>query len=187
MTDAEKIADGKVGIVHYTLRNDDGEELDSSRNGGEPLAYLHGAQNIVPGLEQALEGRAVGETFSVTVAPADGYGERSGEEQAVPRAQLPADVAVGMQLVMESPQGGRFPVWVTRLEKDEGFLTVDHPLAGQNLNFEVEVVGVRDATGDELAHGHAHGIDGTAAHHHHAPSRKRSLARKGNERRRKRR
>lgn len=167
MTEIQKITEGKVGIIHYTLRDDAGEVLDSSRD-GDPMPYLHGAQNIVPGLEQALDGKSVGETFSVKVAPADGYGERSGEPPvAVPLADLPDGIPVGAQLLVQTEQGHHFPVWVERLDAENGYLTADHPLAGQNLNFEIEVVAVREATADEQAHGHPHGLDGTQGHHHH--------------------
>lgn len=154
----------KVVSIDYTLKDEAGEVLDTSE-GREPVAYLHGAGNIVPGLESALEGKSKGDSISVSVAPADGYGERDPEMvQPVPRENFPpeAQVEVGMQFQAETPQGPRI---VTIVKVDEQEITVDanHPLAGKQLNFAVTITDVRDATAEELAHGHAHGAGG---HHH---------------------
>ena len=155
--------------MHYTLKNDEGEVLDSSA-GGDPMPYLHGADNIVPGLEAALAGAAVGDTVSVVVPPAEGYGERSGiPDQAVPRDQFPAEMEIEpeMQFIADADDGEMIPVWVTRVTTDEVYLTSEHPLAGENLHFEIDVVGVREPTESEREHGHPHGVDGTDEHHHH--------------------
>lgn len=157
------IAADKVVLIHYTLKNDDGEILDSSQEGGEPLAYLHGHQNIVPGLEAALEGLKVGDSKDVVVSPEEGYGPRMDEAiQKVPQAEFPTEIPreVGLQIFAEGPGGQHFPLWIVAIDDD--FVTVDgnHPLAGQTLNFSVEVVEIRDASAEELEHGHVHGPGG---------------------------
>ena len=154
----------KVVSIEYTLTDDDGDVLDSSRGRG-PLSYLHGAGNIVPGLERAIEGKRTGETLSVVVPPADGYGDHDPElVQPVPRDRFPAgvEVEVGDEFEARTPAGPRL---VSVIDVDEENVTIDanHPLAGRALHFEVEVVDVRDATAEELRHGHAHGPGG---HHH---------------------
>jgi FKBP-type peptidyl-prolyl cis-trans isomerase SlyD len=185
MTESALLIPGQVGIIHYTLRDDAGEVLDSSAD-GEPMAYLHGGGNIVPGLEKALEGKAVGDKVTVSVPPEDGYGLPSGVEPTpMPLSQLPPGAGVGAQLIVQNDKGGRRPVWISRIEGNQGFLSFDHPLSGKTLHFTCEVVGIRPATADEKTHGHAHGVDGRSGHHHHhdsapgrAPTGKRSLARK---------
>lgn len=164
---ASTAGDGKVVSIHYTLKDDDGDVVDSS-SGGEPLDYLHGAGNIVPGLEAAMIGRGIGDKFKVTVAPADGYGEVvGGGPRVVPRSAFPDEVELeeGMQFFVRGPDGEPFPVWVAGVKGDEVLIDANHPLAGENLNFEVEVVGIRDATKEEVEHGHPHGPDGHGHHH----------------------
>jgi FKBP-type peptidyl-prolyl cis-trans isomerase SlyD len=158
---------GKVVIIHYTLTDDAGEVLDSS-DGSEPLAYLHGEGNIVDGLEEALDGKAVGDAIQVSVPPEKGYGERQDTElQAVPRDAFPDDMDIepGMQFMVETDEGVA-PVWIDSVEGDQVFLDGNHPLAGVTLHFAAKIVDVRDATADEKAHGHPHGLDGTGGHHH---------------------
>jgi len=165
MTDHSSIADGLVVSIHYTLRDDTGELLDTS-SGDEPLVYLHGAENIVPGLERALDGHTVGDRLTVEVAPADGYGEATSKgPQAVPRDQFPADADLfaGMQIYAETESGDGFPLWIVEVSDDQVMLDSDHPLAGATLHFEVEVTEIRPATAEEIAHGHPHGPGG---HHH---------------------
>jgi len=161
----EVIADEHVVLIHYTLSNAAGEPLDSSRE-GPPLAYLHGAGNLVPGLEREMTGRAVGDSFDVVVPAKEGFGERLHDPFAIPRDKFPSDMEIqpGMDLMMEDASGNRMPLWV--LEADEQAVKVDpnHPLAGLELHFAVEVVSIREATADELDHGHPHGPDGQ--HHH---------------------
>lgn len=157
-----------VVLIHYTLRNDEGEELDSSA-GGEPLPYLQGHGNIVPGLERALEGKAVGFKGIIVVAPEDAYGELDGSDpQGVPRDAFPEELELeeGMQFVVENDLGEQIPVWVIGVEGDEILLDTNHPLAGEELHFEIEVVGIRAATAEELQHGHPHGVGGDEGHHH---------------------
>lgn len=160
------ISEDHVGIIHYTLRNDAGVVLESSV-GGEPLVYLHGHRNIVPGLEAALVGKAAGDTLSVSVAPADGYGELQGDgPQRIRRNELPkdADIHVGMPLHGEDGKGNYFTLWVTEAKGAWVWVDINHPLAGQTLHFEVEVVNVRAALAEESAQGHAFGVDGAASH-----------------------
>jgi FKBP-type peptidyl-prolyl cis-trans isomerase SlyD len=153
-----------VVSMHYTLKNDAGGVIDSS-SGGEPLAYLHGAGNIVPGLEKALEGKQAGDQLSVKVAPEEGYGVRDEAlVQQVPRRAFQGvrDIKPGMRFNAQSAQG---PMQVTVTGVQGDLVTIDgnHDLAGQTLNFEVEVTSVREATAEELMHGHVHGPGG---HHH---------------------
>ena len=158
------IGPDQVVSIHYTLRDDAGEVIDRSAE-GEPLAYLHGHGNLVPGLERELEGKNSGDRLSVTVAPVDGYGDYDQQlVQKIPRRSLRgvSQVRVGMQLHAHTPEGAR-TVTVTQIAGDMITIDANHPLAGKNLNFEVEVAAVRPATEEELAHGHVHGAGG---HHH---------------------
>lgn len=159
-----QIAKNRVVSFHYTLRDEQGNLLDSSGARG-PLSYLHGKNNIIPGLEQALAGKAAGDKVEITVPPEQGYGARSEAlVQIVPRARFTesAEITPGMQMRATGPQGARI-VTVLRVERD--FVTVDanHPLAGRTLHFSVEIAEVRKATNEEIAHGHVHGAGG---HHH---------------------
>lgn len=151
------IADNDVVTIHYTLKDEADKVIDSS-TGGEPLAYLHGHGNIVPGLERELSGRSVGDRLQVRVPAAEGYGEYDRAlVQKVPRRALQgiANLRVGLRL-----QAGQQAVTVTHLAGDMVTLDGNHPLAGQNLHFEVEITAVRPATEEELAHGHVHGDGG---------------------------
>lgn len=166
---ANPIADGHVVFLHYTLKNAKGDVLDEAGS-DDPLFYLHGAENIVPGLERELTGKQVGDRLEITVAPEDGYGERSGPgPQAVPRTSFPDDMEIepGMPFLAEGEDGRPFPVWVASVDAKTVMVDRNHPLAGETLHFEVEVVRTRQATEDELAHGHPHGPEGTEQHHHH--------------------
>ena len=155
------IKQNSVVTLHYVLKDDAGKTLDRSEE-GEPLAYLHGHGNLVPGLERELEGKSAGDKLSVRVTPAEGYGEHSDElVQQVPRRALKgiAKITVGMRLQAHTAEGPR-PVTVTRVAGDMITLDGNHPLAGQNLNFDIAIDDVRDATEEELAHGHVHGPGG---------------------------
>jgi FKBP-type peptidyl-prolyl cis-trans isomerase SlyD len=159
----EIIAD-RVVTIHYTLKDDAGDVLDSSA-GGEPLAYIQGHGNLVPGLEKALEGKQGGHTLAVAVAPEDGYGRRDEAlVQRVPKRSLQGagDIRKGMQFQAHTEDGVRL-FTVMAVVGDMVTLDGNHPLADQTLHFDVEVVGVRDATTEELEHGHVHGAGG---HHH---------------------
>jgi len=164
---SEIIADNHAVTIEYTLRNTDGEVLDSS-DSDEPLTYLHGFANIVPGLEAALTGKAVGDSVQVVIAPADAYGEHDPEGvQIIPRDVFPAEanVTVGDAFTAELEDDNFVTLHVVGIE--EGGIKVDmnHPLAGETLHFDVKVIGIRAASAHELAHGHAHGADGHAEHH----------------------
>jgi FKBP-type peptidyl-prolyl cis-trans isomerase SlyD len=156
-----QIAKDKVVSIDYTLTGSGGDVIDSSQ-GQEPLTYLHGAGNIIPGLEQALEGKSAGDQVNATVPPEQGYGQKNPAlVQPVPRAQFPGvnDIAVGMQFQAQTNHGPRV-VTVVGVDPDNVTVDANHPLAGETLNFDVKVVGVRDATQQELDHKHAHGPGG---------------------------
>ncbi len=159
------VEEKKVVSFHYTLKNAEGEEIETSRD-GEPMAYLHGAKNIIVGLESAMEGRDAGDSFTVTVPPEAAYGERVDNIQRISSKHLgKKKVKPGDILSLSTRQG---PVQVTVVKVGRFNVDVDanHPLAGQTLTFDVEITGVRDATPEELDHGHAHGPDGHAGHDH---------------------
>ncbi len=161
-----KIADGCVVEIEYTLRDDDGEVIDSSSEEGT-LHYLHGQGQIVPGLQRVPEGRVAGDAVSVLVAPEEGYGPHFPDRVVtVPRNRLPADEEpeVGMVLEGNGPSGETLLLRVVEVTDEGVTLDANHPLAGENLHFEVTVRAIREATEQELQHGHAHGPDG---HHHH--------------------
>ncbi len=160
-----KIAENCVVSIHYRLTDDEGEELDSSAE-GEPLVYLHGADNIIPGLEDALEGREVGDQLEVVVQPEDAYGPVDPEMvQTVPRSAFKGaeKLEPGMQFQMKDPEGQVQVVTVQEVGSKEVTIDANHPLAGQVLHFAVTVEAVRAATAAELDHGHVHGEHG---HHH---------------------
>ena len=156
------IATNKAVSIEYTLTNDDGDVIDSSA-GGAPLVYLQGAGNIIPGLEKALEGKAVGEELTVTVEPEDAYGEYSAELVSTLSASMFEGVdqlEVGMQFHASAPDGQMQIVTIRDLDGDDVTVDGNHPLAGQRLTFKVKVVAVRDASEEEVAHGHVHGEGG---------------------------
>ena len=155
-----KIQNNSVVSFHYSLTDDDGINIDSSE-GKEPLDYLHGAGNIIPGLEKALEGKEVGDSLTVAVSAAEGYGEVQKELiQEVPREAFQGidSIELGMQFEAQTGQGGSVPVTVIAVTEE--IVTVDgnHPLAGKNLNFDVTIEEIREASEEELAQGHVHGL-----------------------------
>ncbi|HET7922135.1 MAG TPA: peptidylprolyl isomerase [Gammaproteobacteria bacterium] len=159
-----QIARNTVVSIDYTLTDDTGAVLDSS-NGQAPLAYLHGAGNIIAGLEEALEGKETGTELKVTVAPEKGYGPRNESmTQKVPRKMFDTEQEIkpGMRFHADSDHGPHTVV-VTAVDAEHVTVDGNHPLAGKQLNFEVKVVEVRAATEEELSHGHVHGAGG---HHH---------------------
>lgn len=154
-----------VVTIHYQLTLDDGTIADSSFQ-GEPLVYLHGRGDIVPGLERQLAGRRSGDRFEAVVAPDEGYGDFDPDAfHALPRDAFPKDARIerGMGFHSQDDEGGIVPMFIQDVRDDEVVVTTNHPLAGQRLNFTIEILGVRMATPDELAHGHVHGPGG---HHH---------------------
>ena len=159
-----QIAADSVVLIHYTLKDDDGKVIDSS-DGGEPLAYIQGHGNLVPGLEKALEGKKDGDAVAVTLSPADGYGTRNDSlVQRVPKRSLQGsgEIRKGMQFQAQTDEGLRV-FTVTAVVGDMVSLDGNHPLADQTLHFDVQIVSVRAATAEELEHGHVHGAGG---HHH---------------------
>ncbi len=159
-----KVQKDAVVTIDYTLKNDDGEVLDSSKENGE-LSYLHGHQGIVEGLEEALEGKTEGEKVEATLDPEKAYGLR--DERLlfdVGRDRMPddADLEVGMQFLAQGQDGSQRPVTVAAIGDDKVTLDGNHPLAGERLHFDVTINGVREASDEEIDHGHVH--DGS--HHH---------------------
>jgi len=154
------IEKNKVVSIDYRLVDDDGDLIDSSED-GEPLVYLHGKGNIIPGLERQLEGKKAGDNLSCVITAADGYGERDDSLIfTVGKDEFEGtDVAVGMQFEAHGEDGAQI-VTVVGIEGDEVKVDANHPLAGENLHFTVKVVEVREASAEELTHGHVHG-----AHH----------------------
>lgn len=158
------ISKDKVVQFYYTLKDEAGQTLESNV-GADPVAYLHGHKNMMPGVEKALEGREAGEEFAVTLPPEETYGlRREDSEQRVPTKHLMGAKKwkPGMMAVVQTEQGQR---QVTVVKVGKFMVTVDtnHPMAGKTLTFDMIVADVRDATSEEIAHGHAHGIGG---HHH---------------------
>lgn len=157
-----QIEKNKVVSMHYTGKLDDGSVFDSSQ-GKEPLEFIYGVGMIIPGLEEGIEGLSAGDKKSVENIPSEkAYGQRQDEAmQEVPKDQLPQDVELkeGMQLAAQGPQG-TIPVTLAQIKDDSVVVDFNHPLAGKNLSFEVEIVEVRDATKEELEHGHVHGPNG---------------------------
>lgn len=159
-----KITHNSAVSFHYRLTDEHGTLLDASDN--QPLVYLHGHHNIIVGLEKALEGKSVGDEFSVTVEPSEAYGEYYPEAvQQIPREYFQGvdKIEVGMQFQSQNEHGQ--PMLVQVAAVDDKTVTVDanHPLAGKSLTFAVKIVDIREASAEEIAHGHIHGVGG---HHH---------------------
>lgn len=159
-----QISKGKVVSVDYTLTDDSGRVLDTNKGQG-PLLYLHGVGGIVPGLERALEGRSPGDSVKVDVEPHDAYGVRDESQvETLPRSAFKVidDLAPGMQFHGSDGEHQRL-ITILSVDKDTVRVDANHPLAGKTLRFDVTILDVRDASPDEIEHGHAHGPDG---HHH---------------------
>lgn len=166
MSEALKVKDGVVVTLDYTLRLDDGEVIDSSEDEG-PLEYLHGYGQIIPGLEKALAGLGVGDRKTVVVPPNEAYGEVDMDAfEIVPRTMFPDDLELeeGLELSLRDVETDEpFDATIAEIRETEVMLDFNHPLAGETLHFEVHIPAIRQATAEELSHGHAHGTDG---HHH---------------------
>ena len=159
-----QIADQKVVTIDYTLTDNEGRVIDKSSDG--TFAYLHGASNIIPGLENALAGKSAGDELTVSVSPDQGYGMRDeAMMQQVPKSMFEdaSQIAVGTQFHAQGPNGEVLVVTVKDVQDEHVVVDANHPLAGVDLNFDVKVVDVRDASEEEVAHGHVHGPEG---HHH---------------------
>ncbi len=153
------ITDNKVVSIHYNVVDADSDENIDSSDGRDPMVYLHGARNIIPGLEQALEGKAEGDAFDVTVAAAEAYGEHSQDRvQKVPREAFAeiGEVQPGLKVTAQTEMGP-IELLVTEVGDEEVTVDANHPLAGKNLKFSVRVESVRDASEEEITHGHVHG------------------------------
>lgn len=157
------IADGHVVEIEYTLTADDGQTLDSSK-GEEPLAFIIGQQNIIPGLEKEVIGKSKGDAFKVTIQPKDAYGVRDEKMvQAVPKKEFGTDIdkiEIGTQFQLQDQNGQMVIASAIEITENEIVLDANHPLAGETLHFDVEIVGVRAATEEELSHGHVHSEGG---------------------------
>ena len=156
-----QISDSKVVTLNYTLKDDDGNLIDESKDG--QFVYLHGAQNIIPGLEIALSDKTKGDKVSIRIEPKDGYGEYSESMiQNVDKAMFDVEqeLEVGQQFHAQTPEGQMITVTIKAVEDDEITVDGNHPLAGVHLNFDVEIMDVRDASPEEVEHGHVHGPGG---------------------------
>lgn len=152
--------------MHYTLKNDQGNVIDSSQ-GRNPLAYIQGIGNLIPGLEKELEGKETGAKVSAVIAPINAYGEKQDNlVQKVPKSgfqgESDEELEVGMQVQVNTNSETSIAT-VTDISGDDVTLDLNHPLAGVTLHFDIEIMDIREATKDELAHGHVHGPGG---HHH---------------------
>jgi FKBP-type peptidyl-prolyl cis-trans isomerase SlyD len=158
-------AANKVVKMHYSVTDNDNNSIDNSFD-GEPLIFIVGTGYLIPGLEDALQGKQAGDTLSVTVEPENGYGERHDElMQAVPKSMFEnMEIEVGMQFRATTDDGDQ-SVMIIDIQEDEVIVDGNNPLAGITLKFDVEILEVRDATADELAHGHVHG-EGGCGHEH---------------------
>ncbi len=153
-----QIRENCVVSIHYTLTNGAGDQLDSSSD-QDPFTYLHGSRGIIPGLEKALEGKSPGDEFQVTIPPAEAYGEvNEGLIQSIPREAFAGieQLEPGMQFQTRDPNGQTLNITVREVAEDNVKIDANHPLAGQALHFDVSITGVREATDEEIAHGHVH-------------------------------
>ena len=159
------IAENKVVTIDYTLTDNSGDVIDQSVDGG--FSYLHGAENIIPGLEQRLAGKSVGESLTVTIPPEEAYGLRDDAlKQVVPKEAFDTqdEIEVGQQFHAQSPDDKPMVITVVAVEDTQITIDGNHPLAGVDLNFEVKIIDIRDASDDEISHGHTHGADGHVDH-----------------------
>ncbi|UTW65864.1 peptidylprolyl isomerase [bacterium SCSIO 12643] len=160
-----RIEQNKVVMIHYTLTDKDGNLIDSSE-GRDPLAYIQGIGNLIPGLEQELEGKQKGDKFKAVVPPEHAYGKRDESLiRVVPKSGFQGDeeMTIGMQVQIETSEEGMAIATLTKIEGEDVTLDLNHPLADMDLHFDIEVIDIRLAEEDELAHGHVHGPGG---HHH---------------------
>ncbi|WP_404338720.1 peptidylprolyl isomerase [Pseudoalteromonas mariniglutinosa] len=159
------VAANKVVKMHYSVMDNNDNTIDNSFD-GEPLVFIVGTGFLIPGLEDALQGKEAGDTFSVSVEPENGYGERHDDlMQAVPKSLFDdMEIEVGMQF-RATTDAGEQSVMIIDIQDEEVVVDGNHPLSGITLNFDVEILEVRDATAEELAHGHVHG-EGGCGHDH---------------------
>jgi len=158
-----QIEKGKVVSIHYSVAGTHGDRLESSRERGQPIEILVGHGGIIAGVEKALLGRSEGDRFTVDVEPAEAYGKRTEDNiQRVPKKYFRdgARLRTGMSTMLSMKQGGQRMVTVHKVGSSVIDVDLNHPLAGRSLQFDVEVMAIRDATAEELAHGHVHAADG---------------------------
>ena len=156
-----QIEDKRVVTLANILKDNDDNIIDQSDDGS--FCYLHGASNIIPGLESALAGKLSGDELSVSIPPEEAYGVREDEKiQNVPREMFPPEQEIepGMQFHAQSPDGNTLVVTIAKVEEESVVVDGNHPLAGVHLNFDVRIMDVREATSEELDHGHVHGPGG---------------------------
>lgn len=160
------IEQNKVVTMNFTLKDDEGNLLDSTEKGG-PFSYISGTNMVLPKLEEALSGMLIGSKKNLKLVAKDGYGDYNDDAiQVVGKENFPEDIVleVGMEYMANSPDGVKMPFTISNVDGEEITIDFNHPLAGKNLNFDIELLNVRDATAEELSHGHVHGAGG---HHHH--------------------
>ena len=159
-----KIEKDRVVRFHYAVAEAGQASVENSKDGGQPLAILYGHGNIIPGLEKAMDGREAGDSFQATVPAAEAYGERrEGLSQRIPKKHFGAQkLEPGMQVVLQTNFGPR-AVTIEKVGMSVVDVDLNHPMAGKDLDFDIEIVEVREASAEELAHGHVHG-DGGHAH-----------------------
>ena len=171
------VTNGMIGIFHYTISKVSTSEsagessaealVIETTEGREPIPYLHGEGTILPGLEAALEGKRVGDTIDVVLTPDQAYGEHNGMDPiAVPKREIPKGVPLvpGELFWAEGSKGQSKPLWIERVVGSKVYVQTNHPLAGESLRVQAQVVGVRTPTGEEREHGHPHGLDGLGGH-----------------------
>ena len=159
------IEQNKVVTMNFTLKDDEGNLLDSTEKGG-PFSYISGKNMVLPKLEEALSGMLIGSKKNIKLEAKDGYGDYNDDAiQVVGKENFPEDIVleVGMEYMASSPDGVKMPFTISNVDGEEITIDFNHPLAGKNLNFDIELLNVRDATAEELSHGHVHGAGG---HHH---------------------
>ncbi|MES2859014.1 MAG: peptidylprolyl isomerase [Pseudomonadota bacterium] len=156
-----KIEKDRVVRFHYAVAEAGQESVENSKDGGQPLAILYGHGNIIPGLEQAMEGHEAGDSFKANVPAAQAYGERrEGLTQRIPKKHFGTQrLAPGMQVVLQTDYGPR-AVTIEKVGMSVVDVDLNHPMAGKDLEFDIEIVEVRDASPEELAHRHVHGDGG---------------------------
>lgn len=159
------IEQNKVVTMNFTLKDDEGNVLDSTEKGG-PFSYISGTNMVLPKLEEALNGMLIGSKKNLKLEAKDGYGNYNDDAiQVVGKENFPEDIVleIGMEYMANSPDGVKMPFTISNVDGEEITIDFNHPLAGKNLNFDIELLNVRDATAEELSHGHVHGAGG---HHH---------------------
>ncbi|GAB4380030.1 MAG: peptidylprolyl isomerase [Calditrichia bacterium] len=159
------IQPNQVVTIHYTVKDEDGQILDTTKN-QEPFSYLSGRNQILPKLEEKINEMVIGSKAETTLAPEDGYGEyREDAVQTIKRSEFPENTELkeGMRFMANTPDGRQMPLTIKEIDGDNVTIDFNHALAGKTLTFDIQLVDVRDATQEELEHGHAHG---TGGHHH---------------------